>query len=154
MIDNHKAHSEWKIQLIMRIKFISSLDTDEFRIMHTKSNNTKIINGTETNDIIKELSESFFKKYQESLEAKKKGSKFVFDSIDLLYYKLHKTSLNRGGSYIDSPDWIKNKKSAINPKTKDNDCFKYAITVALNHNEINNHPQRISKIKIIIIGKI
>ena len=58
MIDNHKAHSEWKIQLIMRIKFISSLDTNEFRIMHTKSNNIEIMNGTETNDIIKELFES------------------------------------------------------------------------------------------------
>ena len=32
-----------------------------------------------------------------------KGSKFVFDSVDLLYYTFHKISLNRGGSYIDSP---------------------------------------------------
>ena len=39
-----------------------------------------------------------------------KGSSFVFESVDLLYYKLHKISLNRGGSYIDSPNWIKNKK--------------------------------------------
>ena len=29
MIDNHKAHGEWKIQLIMRIIFVSSLDTYE-----------------------------------------------------------------------------------------------------------------------------
>ena len=35
-----------------------------------------------------------------------KGSKFVFDSVDLLYYKLHKKSLNRCGSYIDSPKWL------------------------------------------------
>ena len=59
MIDNHKASGEWKIQLIMRIGFISSLDTDKFRTMHTKSNNIEIMNGTETNDIIKELFESF-----------------------------------------------------------------------------------------------
>ena len=65
MIDNHKAHSEWKIQLIMRINFIFSLDTDEFRTMHTKSNNVEIMNGTETNDIIKELFESFLSRYQE-----------------------------------------------------------------------------------------
>ena len=31
-----------------------------------------------------------------------KGNEFVFDSVDLLYNKLHKISLNRGGSYIDS----------------------------------------------------
>ena len=39
MINNHKNYGEWKIQLIMRINFIFSLDTDEFRIMYTKSKN-------------------------------------------------------------------------------------------------------------------
>ena len=39
MIYNNKTHSEWKIQLIMLINFISSLDKYEFRIMHTKSDN-------------------------------------------------------------------------------------------------------------------
>ena len=51
------------------------------------------------------------------------GSNFVFESVDLLHYSLHKTSLNKGGSYIDSPDWIKNKKVTINPQNKDNECF-------------------------------
>ena len=32
-----------------------------------------------------------------------KASKFIFDSVDLLYYKCHKIYLNRGGSYINSP---------------------------------------------------
>ena len=59
MINNHKTYGEWKIQLIMRINFISSLDTDEFRIMYSKSNNVKIMKGTETDDIINELFESF-----------------------------------------------------------------------------------------------
>ena len=67
---------------------------------------------------------------------KMKGSSFVFKSIDLLYQKLHKISLNRSESHIDPPDWIKNKKATLNPKIKDNECFKYAITVALNHKEI------------------
>ena len=150
MIDNHKAHSEWKIQLIMRINFISFLDTYEFRVMHIKSNNIEIMNGSETNDIIKELFESFFRRYQKGLETKMKGSEFVFENVDLLYYKLHKISLNRGGSYIDSPDWIKNKKATINPKNKDNECFKYAITAALNHERIKKDPQRISKLKPFI----
>ena len=39
-----------------------------------------------------------------------RGSKFVFDSVDLLHYKLHKVSLNRDGSYIGFPEWLKNKK--------------------------------------------
>ena len=55
------------------------------------------------------------KRYRERLETKMKGSQFVFESVDLLYYSLHKISLNRGGSYIDSPEWLKNKKATINP---------------------------------------
>ena len=42
-------------------------------------------------------------------------SVLVFDSIDLLHYNLHKISLNRGGSDVDSPKWLKNKNLTINP---------------------------------------
>ena len=47
-----------------------------------------------------------------------KVSDFVFDYVQLLYYKCHKINLNRRESYIDSPDWIKNKKATINPINK------------------------------------
>ena len=40
-----------------------------------------------------------------------KSSELVLDYVHLFYYKCHKINWNRGGSYIDSPDWIKNKKS-------------------------------------------
>ena len=75
--------------------------------MNSKSNNVKIMMGIETDDILDELFEYFLNKYQDGLEKKMEGSNFVFKSVDLLYYSLHKTSLNRGGSYIDSPSWIK-----------------------------------------------
>ena len=40
-------------------------------------------------------------------------------------YKLHKVRLNRGGSYIKSPQWLKNKKAVINPKNEnDNECLQ------------------------------
>ena len=94
----------------MQITFISSLDTEEFRILNSKSNNVEIMMSIETDDIIQELFESFKKKYQEALETKMKGSEFLFESADLLYYTLHKISLNRGGSYIESRDWIKSQK--------------------------------------------
>ena len=74
-----------------------------------------------------------------------KGSKFVFDSVDLLNYKLHKISLNWGGSYIDSPKWLNNKKATINPKSINDKCFQYAITVSLNPEQIEKDLQRISK---------
>ena len=131
----------------MQITLISSLDTGEIRTMNSKSDNVEIAMGNEADDIIKELFESFKKRYQEGLETKMKGSQFVFESVDLLYYSLHKISLNRGGSYIDSPDWIKHKKATINPKSKDNKCFRDAITAALNHRKINNHPEKISNLQ-------
>ena len=52
MIENHKGHSEWKIQLVMKINFISSLGTNEFREIHTKNDNIEIMNGTENSDAI------------------------------------------------------------------------------------------------------
>ena len=30
---------------------------------------------------------------------------FVFESVGLLSYHIHKTSLKRGNSYIKSPEW-------------------------------------------------
>ena len=75
----------------------------------------------------------------------------AFDCFHLLYYKCYKINLNRGGSYIDSPEWIKNKKATINPiNKKDNKCFQYAVAVTLNHEEIKNDPQDITKIKPFI----
>ena len=56
-------------------------------------------------------------------------------------------SSNRGGSYIDSPEWIKNKKTAIHPKNSNDKCFQYAIITALNHENIGKYRERITKIK-------
>ena len=43
------------------------------------------------------------------------GSNFIFESVDLLSYHIHKTSLKRGNSYIKFPEWVANKKATINP---------------------------------------
>ena len=92
----------------------------------------------------------FLQKYQEGLEKSVRGSEFAYDSVDALYYNLKKVSLSRGGSYLDSPKWLKNKKATINPKKKDDKCFQYALTVALNYERIKDNPEKISKIKPFI----
>ena len=63
---------------------------------------------SETNEIIEERFESLLQKYQEGIEESMRGSEFAYDSVDTLYYNLNKVSLSRGGSYIDSPEWLKN----------------------------------------------
>ena len=115
LINNHKTHgsaryhsgnkswlektsSKWKIHLTMTINFLSSKDSDETRTMHTKSNNVEIMIGSETNQIIKSLFESFLQKYQQGLEESMRGSEFVYESVDVLYYNLNRVSLSRGGS--------------------------------------------------------
>ena len=60
---------------------------------------------------------------------------------------IHEVNLKRWKSYIKSPDWILHKRVTINPKNKDKKCFQYSIAAALNHQEIGNHPERISNIK-------
>ena len=79
-----------------------------------------------------------------------KGSDFAFDGVNFLYYDFNKISLNRGGSYTDSPKWLKDKKSTINPKNNDDKCFQYAVTLALNLDNIEYHPERTSKFKAFI----
>ena len=48
----------------MQINFVSSLDPEKNRVTNSKSDNIEIIMGTETDDVIKELFESFLKRYQ------------------------------------------------------------------------------------------
>ena len=69
----------------------------------------------------------------------------------ILYYNCHKTNTSSGESYLDSPDWIKNKKATINLiNKKDNKCFQYDVTVVLIYEERKKDPQRITKIKLFI----
>ena len=120
----------------MHVNFTSSRDTGETRIYYVWSDNTSIMQGKDTNDIVSEIFNSFLHNYQEELKIIK-GSNFVFESVDLLDYKLHRVSLRGGGSYIKSPKWLVHKGATINPKNKnDEGCLWWSIISALNYNEI------------------
>ena len=118
--------------------------------MYTRSFNEEIMKGSHTDEVINLLFESFLKIYELNLQEKMKGLDFAFDGVNFFYYDFNKTSINRGGSYINSLQWLKNKKSTINPKNNDDKCFQYAVTLALNLNSIDNNPEGISKIKPFI----
>ena len=154
LINDHKnirnESNEWKIQINMHANFVSSKDTGETRTSYVWSDNEEIRSSNETGDIIKGLHKSFLNNYQEEEIVLRNGSGFVFESVDLLSYQVHKTSLKRGKSFIKSPEWLINKKATINPKNKDNTCFPYSTTVPLNHQNIENHPERIPNIKPFI----
>ena len=118
------------------------------------------MNGSDTDEIIKELFKSLLQRYQENLQEKMKGSDFAFDGVNYLYYDLNKISISKGGSYIDFPKWLKDKKSTINlieeynwkdtdfPSTsKDWKKFELNTEVALNILYVN------TKIILLIILK-
>ena len=142
-INDHKiARRICKIQINMHVNFISSRDTGETRIFYVWSDNISIMQGKDTYDIIGEIFESFLYNYQK-VSKNTKRSNFVFESDDLLDYKLHRVRLKRGGSYIKSPKWLENKKATMNPKNDDDDdddddheCLQRSIICALNYNEI------------------
>ena len=66
--------------------------------MHSKCDNIEIMMGSATDEIIEEIFDSLLQRYQEGLEESMKGSEFIFDSVDVLYYNLNKISVNKGGS--------------------------------------------------------
>ena len=146
MMNDHQATKlknnkswEWKIQLNVHINFISSKDTGETRTVYVWSENAEIIIGNETDDIMKELFESFLDNYQKEEQIIRGGCSFIFESVELLDYHLYKMSIKRGKSYIKSPKWLENKRATINPQNNDDKCFPYAVTVALNHQNIENN---------------
>ena len=118
--------------------------------MYTRSDNIEIMFDDDNDATIEQLFESLLQKYEENLQNKMRGSEFEFDGVNFLYYDFNKTSINRGGSYIDSPKWLKDKKSTINPENNDDKCFQYAVTLALNLDKIKKDSQRVSKIKPFI----
>ena len=148
LMQEYKQKGEWKVKLTKEVNFISlKPGSDETRIMYTRSDNVEIMFGDDNDDIIEQLFELLLQKYEENLQNKMKGSEFEFDGVNLLYCDFNKTSVNRSGSYIDSPKWLKDKKSTINPKINDDKCFQYAVTLALNLDKIKKDSQRVSKIK-------
>ena len=119
--------------------------------MHSKSDNIEFMIYNKTEEVVGQVFESGFNEYEIGLETSARSNDFIFDCFHLLCYKYRKINANRGGSYIDSPDWVKNKKATTNPiSQKDNKCFQYHVTVVLNHEEIKKYPQRITKIKPFI----
>ena len=109
LINDHIiARRVWKIQINMHVNFISSRDTGEIRTYYVWSDNVSIMQGENTNYIIRKNFNSFLHNCQQELKFVK-GSNFVFESVDLMNYKLHRVRLKRSRSYIKSPKGLENK---------------------------------------------
>ena len=132
--------------------YISSENFEETCYIYSESNNIENFMDSDTDDIIYKLFDTVLQRFQEAREtSNERESKFIHESVAILYYYFHKIDMKRGESYIEPPIWLKNKKSTINPKIKNDDnCFQHAISAALNHQNIGRNLQKISKIEPII----
>ena len=106
----------------MEINFISSRNFTESRDMCSKSDNFEIMMGDNTNEIIRNLFNSILRRYQGGLHESMKRNEFVFDYVESLNYIFHRVDLKRSGSYIETPEWLKNKGATITCQN-DNDKF-------------------------------
>ena len=77
----------------MNVNFVFSNDTGEIPTIFVWSGNEEIRSGNETDDIFKGLLNSFLNNCQKEEIVLRNGSNFVFESVDLLSYHIHKTSL-------------------------------------------------------------
>ena len=70
----------------MTINFISSKDSEETHIMHTKNDDIEIMIRSEKDEIIKKLFESLLQIYLKGLEESMKESELIFDG-ELIFIK-------------------------------------------------------------------
>ena len=151
LINVYKAKGEWKLQLSVEISFVlQKPGSDENRVMYTRSTPEEFMIDSETEEVAEKLIMSILQKYHDNLQNKMKGSDFIFNGINYLYYDLNRIIISKGGSYIESPKWPKDKKCIANKKNNDNKCFQYVATLALNFNNIDRNSQRVPKIKPFI----
>ena len=105
---------------------------------------TEFFDASDINDLIERML-AYFKAQTENPKFPESG--FTLDKIMHLYINFHRLVLTRGSSYNELSKWLKSKKAVINPQNKGEECFKWAVTAALHHEEIKKDHQRIPRLR-------
>ena len=102
--NNNNNRAEWKIQLTMKTNCISTKSFDDKRTIFSKNEPVEIFMGSNTKDVIDKLFNTLLQRFQKSQEtSNERGSEFIPDSVELLYYKFQRIDIKREESYIVSP---------------------------------------------------
>ena len=129
LIDENKVN-EQKIQLNIGFNMIHM--SENRRITHfSLSDNVICMPSSNTDELLDQLLTSLYEKFQNDLQLTRESSGFAYESVEECNIHFHKIDLQRVGSFIESPPWLKYKKATINPQNSDDTyCFMYAITIA------------------------
>ena len=124
-----------KVQLILEVEFISHRDGDVI-IKYPKSDPITVLQGSNIGKVINEVYNTLKKSFEKISNALD-SSDYIFNRIISVDVDIHEIELIRGGSYIELPEWIKNKHAVLNPKNDDEECFKWAvIQQGLHHEDV------------------
>ena len=96
---------------------ISTRSFKEIRTIYTKSEPVEIYMGSDAENVIYTLFNTLLQRFEHAQEtSNERGSEFIPDSVELLYYHFQRIDIRRAASYIILPDWIASKKATINKK--------------------------------------
>lgn len=132
----------------MAVNFQHTTDITKSSTFYVKKSNVEFTQGSNTNNIVTKLFNSFMHNYHAEEQILRNGSNYSFESVYLLVICFHNIDLRRGTSHIAAYNWKQNKKATINPQNfNNNECFRYAMIAALHHQDISYHPERITKLE-------
>ena len=115
--NNNNNRAEWKIQLAMQNNCISTKCFEETRTIYTKNEPAEIFMGSDTEDVIDKLFNTLLQRFQCAQEtSNERGSEFIPDSVELLFYHFQRIHIRRAEPYAMPPDWILSKKATIKAK--------------------------------------
>ena len=119
---------------------------DEIELVNLSFNSRMlaVYNLSDMGEIVSAMIEHM---YQQIENPVLRDSKFVFNGVIHMDIDFHRLNLTRGSSYMPLPDWLAKKGAIINPKNSDMECFKWAVIAAMKWRDIDNHPERISKLR-------
>ena len=133
-----------KIKLVLKCR-MSKTDLKTGEVIYTDAFFTsKVEINFQGTDVVDLYSRMLQKMLESLAKYQQKGSNWVFDKVEELHFYTVKYEPLSGSSYIPLPEKLKNKKAIINMKNKDNECFKWCVTRALN--PVEKHAVRISEI--------
>ena len=120
-----------KVKLIFKCYMIKEgLDGDIIRQFVFQSNIEVNLKGTDENELYNNMLDTIEEKIQKLEHAEGTGWK-LHSVIDLELHTVEWVPL-RGSSYIELPEYLKNKKAITNMKNDDDKCFLWCVLRALN----------------------
>ena len=121
-----------KIQFSLLVRFYMTRDKKLQQMNHYFNRMQPVILNEHNMDILTPTLNQFIDEVKGEIEAwSERGSGWIMDEILEAFINVAQYQPMRGGSYMDLPTKLKNKKAVLNIQNRDNECLRWAIRAAL-----------------------